>query len=388
MSLPNVTISFANGALGGVSASDDNFFLLAFYSNALTAQSVRVLTKATEIDSNEDATVSAILSDFYSQAGDGTRVAYIKIRTTENTGISFANNYAAIAEVFETYPTISGVFFVNCNNADTNNPSTTLVSAMQSIADSIISAYKAPVFCIGNITGAEADAQLATDITGIGADRAGVVAGNFAGSIANNVAIAGRSIIGLVAGRLAANDVQVKCSRVKDGALTTSDLMLPTANQVGISSALQSAGFDNGYIVPRTFVGKTGYFLSDDCLAVSPSNDYRSIARRRTIDKAYRIAYATMLEHVNEEVPVSNTGTLLPSMCKSWETEVVNALYNTMTVNNNLSTDPTDDSDKGCMCYINPEQNVLANNTVAMTVKVKPYGYASYITIELGFLVE
>ena len=388
MSLPNVTISFANGALGGVSASDDNFFLFAFYSDSLTAAGVKVLTKASEIDANEAANVSAIISDFYSQAGDGTRVAYVKIKTTEETAFSYTNNYAPIAAVFETYPSISGIFFVNCDNADTYNPSTTLVPAMQSIAASILSAYNAPVFCLGNVTAGSGDTTLATSISGIGADRAGVVTGNFVGSVTGVTATVGRSIIGLVAGRLAANDIQVKCSRVKDGLLTASDLMLPGTTVVGITAAQQSLGFEKGYIIPRSFVGKTGWYISDDCLATAASNDYRSIARRRTIDKAYRVAYQTMLEHVNEEVPVSNSGTLLPSWCKGWESEVVNALYNTMTVAGNLSTDPTDDGDKGCMCYINPEQNVLANNTVAMTVKVKPYGYASYITIELGFLVE
>lgn len=388
MSLPNVTINFANGALGGVSATDDNFFLFAFYAESLTAGTVKVLTSPSDINSDEDATVAAILTDFYEKAGSGTRVAYIKIKTDEDSGISYADHYAAIAAVFEQYPAISGIMFVNTDNTDTYNAGTTLVAAMQSIAESLLSEYNAPVFCLGNIASASADASLGASISGIGANRAGVVAGNFVGSVSNNIYTAGRSIIGLVAGRLAANDVQVKCSRVKDGALTTSDLMLPSASVAGITAAQQAAGFDNGYIVPRTFNGKTGWFLSDDALATAASDDFHAIARRRVIDKAYRIAYRTMLEHVNEEVPVSNTGTLLPSWCKSWESEVVNAIYNTMTVNNNLSTDPTDDGDKGCSCYINPNQNVLANNTVAMVVKVKPYGYASYITIELGFLVE
>lgn len=388
MSLPNVSIRFANGALGGVQAADDNFFLLAFYSNSLTASTVQVLTQLSDIDDNEDATVAAIIADFYEKAGSGTRMAYIKIKTTSGSGISYASHYAAVAAVFEQYPTISGIMFVNTDNTDTDNPASTLVSAMQSIAASLLSDYNAPVFCLGNTADGSGDSTLSTDVAGIGANRAGVVVGNFVGSLSNNVYTAGRSIIGLVAGRLAANDVQVKCSRVKDGALTTSDLMLPSASVVGITAAQQIAGFENGYIVPRTFNGKTGWFLSDDALATAASDDYHAIARRRVIDKAYRIAYRTMLEHVNEEVPVSNSGTLLPSWCKSWESEVVSALYNSMTVNSNLSTDPTDDGDKGCACYINPNQNVLANNTVAMVVKVKPYGYASYITIDLGFLVE
>lgn len=90
----------------------------------------------------------------------------------------------------------------------------------------------------------------------------------------------------------------------------------------------------------RCFTGKSGYFFSDDCLACGNSDDYRSIARRRTIDKAYRIAYITMLENVNDEIPITNDGCLVPSIVKSWEAEMVAAIVNQMTAQGELSADP------------------------------------------------
>ena len=41
----------------------------------------------------------------------------------------------------------------------------------------------------------------------------------------------------------------------------------------------------------------------------------------------------------------------------------------------------------GCICYIDPSQNVLSTSTVNVTLKVRPYGYARFINVELGFQV-
>ena len=144
---------------------------------------------------------------------------------------------------------------------------------------------------------------------------------------------------------------------------------------------------NKGYITFRTFTGKSGYFFTDDSLATGYSDDYRSIARRRTIDKAYRIVYDTILEHVNDEIPVTNTGELTAPMCKAWEQEVISAVYNNMTINGELGVDTSDSSDKGVKCYVNPSQKVLATNKIEMSVQVKPYGYAKYIDINLGFII-
>ena len=143
---------------------------------------------------------------------------------------------------------------------------------------------------------------------------------------------------------------------------------------------------DKGFITFRTFTGKSGYFFADDNLATAAKDDYRSIARRRTIDKAFRICYATMLEHVCDEIPVTDEGKMVPSIAKSWETEIVTAIANEMTANGELGNDPADSNDKGVKCYIDHDQNVLATSQVNVTVQVKPYGYAKYINVELGFI--
>ena len=140
------------------------------------------------------------------------------------------------------------------------------------------------------------------------------------------------------------------------------------------------------YITFRTFTGKSGYFFTDDCLTTAVSDDYRSIARRRTIDKAFRIIYQTMLENVNDEIPITDEGYLVPSMVKSWESEIIASISTEMTANGELGVDTSNPDDTGVKAYINPEQKVASTSKINVVAQVKPYGYAKYIDVELGFV--
>lgn len=201
--------------------------------------------------------------------------------------------------------------------------------------------------------------------------------------------------LGLLAGRLAAIPVQRSVARVKSGPIAGADVMwLPScdadhqspgpAERGGIAEMLH----DMGYIVPRTFVGKTGYYWSDDTLLADPESDYGLIPRRRTIDKAYRIAYQTLVDEIGDEIAVTNDGRPAAPIVKAIETKVESAIVRHMTAQGNLGTDPSAPNDLGVQCSIDTDQNILANNRLDITLKVKPYGYAKYIEVTLGFLVE
>ena len=184
-------------------------------------------------------------------------------------------------------------------------------------------------------------------------------------------------------GKLAACPVQRHIGRVRDGSLAMTTCYIGSKDATVADVETLN---NKGYITFRTFVGKAGYFFVDDHLATAVADDYRSIARRRTIDKAYRIAYDTMLNHVNDEIPVTNEGTLVPSMCKAWESELEAAIMNNMTANGELGVDASDDSDTGVRCFIDYNQKVLSTSRIEIALSVKPYGYAKYIEVKLGFL--
>ena len=101
--------------------------------------------------------------------------------------------------------------------------------------------------------------------------------------------------------------------------------------------------------------------------------------------QAYRIAYAQLVEWLNDEVPVSKSGTLVPAWCSTVEADVEQAIETQMTAQGNLGNDPSDSSDTGVECKIDYDQNILATSQVKIGLRVKPNGYAKYIDVELGF---
>ena len=142
---------------------------------------------------------------------------------------------------------------------------------------------------------------------------------------------------------------------------------------------------DKGYITFRTYVGIAGYFFNDDFTATAATDDYSHLTARRTIDKAYRIVYQTLVNYLLDEVPVNADGTLQISMLKSWESTVENAISGSMTANGELSADVNDPNDKGVKCFIDPNQNIVSSSKVIVNIAVRPFGYPRYIDVNLGF---
>ena len=140
---------------------------------------------------------------------------------------------------------------------------------------------------------------------------------------------------------------------------------------------------DKGYITPRAYVGLSGYYFADDCMACDPTDDYAHLTARRTVDKAYRIAYQTLVQFMLDEIEVNEDGTMQNGVLKSWQQAVENAINRQMTAKGELSA--TDG--EGCVCFIDPKQNVLATSRIELTLKVRPYGYARFIDVNLGFQV-
>ena len=215
------------------------------------------------------------------------------------------------------------------------------------------------------------------DLHGEAYNRVGVLIGD-------TVKASEGAAVGVMAGRLASVPVQRNIGRVKDGALK------PTAMYLGDKPVEENASavsdlYDAGYITPRKYVGKAGYFFTDDRLACVPTDDYAHITARRTIDKAYRIAYAALLDLMLDELPVNEDGTLQHGIIMAWQQMMENAVNRAMTAQGELSADA---EGAGCKAYIDPKQNVLATSRVELTLKVRPFGYARYVDVKLGFQVE
>ena len=392
--LPRVKIQFENGSLGSVSPSEDGVSGLVAYATAVSSTfalgTPYLLTKLADlealgIDSASLGANSALyktVKEFYSEAPEGTKLWVMGVASSVSITHLTDKTKNHISPLLEAAR--GGIRILMLKVASAGSPTMsgaidgevlTAVSNLQELAEDWTDNHYAPFFSIVEALSYSGVAASLPDLTERDDNRVAVVLGDTVSGSAG-------AAVGLVGGRLASIPVHSSLGRVRNGAISADTMYIGNAYA---ENGSPDVAHDLGYIVPRTFVGKSGYYWSDDRLATAPADDYAFITRRRTIDKAYRIAYRTVVDEVGENVPVDTDGKLAPYHCKGVETSVESAIVNEMTSEGNLGNDPDNGSDLGVTCRIDPNQNILSASRMEVSLRVKPYGYSKYIEIGLGF---
>ena len=392
--LPRVKITFENGALGGVAPSEDGVVGLVAHAAAV-GNTFKLDTPylVTSLDAFEklgvDSTATGVnaslyktVKEFYSEAPAGSKLWVMGVSASTTAANLTDKSKKSIKPLLEAAKGAINILMVKIVPGGTptmqgsiDKETLTMANNLQALAEEWTESRYAPFLCLIEALSYNGNASELPDLATYGNNRVAVVLGDSVGDSKG-------AAVGLVAGRLAAVPVQRSLGRVRSGAIK-SEAMYIGAEVAELGNP--DVAHDLGYIVPRTYVGKSGYYWSDDKMATSASDDYAFITRRRTIDKAYRIAYKTLVDEIAEEVPVSSEGKLAAYHCKGVETSVESAIVNSMTSEGNLGNDPDDASDLGVQCYIDPDQNILAMSRLEVSLKVKPYGYSKYIDVKLGF---
>lgn len=397
MARPNVKIRFANGALGSVAASADG--VAGIITTGVAVEGSLVLNKAyvlyspdnlaslgiTSEADDPNASIYKIVRQFYAESGNGAELwlMVVAAATTAAEMLDTANNAAkklvrASGGRIRTLAVIDGAV-AGTTDHGLDASVWPALSKAQAFGEWCADTLYAPVIVILEGKGySDADAVELKDLGEMDYNRVAIVLGQ----PMEKGAPCG-SMAALVLGRVAKNPVQRHIGRVRDGALQADGMTID--GTVEVSDADLDTPNSKGYIVPTTYVGRSGYFVCDDHLATAVSDDYHSLARRRVIDKAYRIAYDTLLDHLKEEVACTDEGTMVAAVAKAWEGDVVSAIAGQMTSNGELGADPDDPKDKGVKCEVDKNQNVVSTGKVKVAIAVKPYGYAKYIEATLGF---
>lgn len=393
--LPRVRISLANGALGQVAASADGVYALLTTAAPvagklvlLTTYVVTSLDKAISdlgITAENNAGLLKVLTEFYSIAPSGTELwlrCYADTVTLTNMStLAFTGGIQSLLN--EAKGRLRGIFihrtpavgYTPVTTAGIDGDVTTAAAAAQIAAAWSADTLKAPVFIIVSGLYYQGNPVTLPDLTIGSLNRVGIL-------IADTVAGNGCAI-GILAGRLASVPVQRNIGRVKDGPVVTLTFAYMAAEKVEVANV--TGVHDKGYITMRTHINRAGYFFSDDPLATLPTDDYYHITARRTVDKAYRLAYDACLGELLEEIPINDAGQVSVAYAKSLETLVENAIVSSMTSNNELGNDPANQNDTGVECLIDTAQNIVSTGFLKVGLRVKPYGYSRYIDVELGF---
>ena len=131
---------------------------------------------------------------------------------------------------------------------------------------------------------------------------------------------------------------------------------------------------DKGYIFLIKYAGReNGIYISKD--QTCSDGDFRTIARNRTINKSRRAVRAALLPYVNSPLMVNPaTGFLAPSKITAFKTLISDILTQ---MKNNLEI-------SGFAVNIDPNQNVLVNDTLNISYVIVPVGVATRIYVEEG----
>lgn len=130
-----------------------------------------------------------------------------------------------------------------------------------------------------------------------------------------------------------------------------------------------------GYLFFRKQVGISGAYLNDSHSATDATSDFAYIENNRTIQKAKRNIRTALLPTLNSPLTVNADGTLSADTVKFFE---------------NLASRPLERMQSAgelsnFLVIIDPDQDVLATSTLAITVKLQPRGVARTITVVIGF---
>lgn len=393
--LPRVKIQFLNGLLGTVGESADGLMALICGASAVTGK--LALNNVYEVRSMDDLSALGVTSEnnavlykqvkeFYDEAEGGTRLIVFPVSPlTTATGICDSTNAAAGSVrdlIVRNNGALRGIGVAGLNSessaasADGLDPDVfTALPKAQQLAEWATAELYAPLFIVLEGRAYDANHEL-SDLNDKNYNRCAVVIGD---TVSDSTGAA----VGTLLGRIASIPVQRNIGRVKDGSLAPV-VMYVGSHKVEEGGSVIGGILDKGYIVPRKHVGRSGYYYADDPMACVASDDYAHLTGRRVIDKAYRIAYDTMLNELLDELELNEDGTLQHAVVKSWQQTLANAINRQMTANGELSSDG---DGNGCVCYINEKQNVVSTSRIVVTLKVRPHGYSRYIDVNLGFQV-
>jgi hypothetical protein len=157
------------------------------------------------------------------------------------------------------------------------------------------------------------------------------------------------------------------------------ELEVPAFANGQLYSSLSNNAIENLYSKNHTFVKKfptyTGSYFIDSRMCIAVSSDYAYMEDNRTMCKAQRNLYVGFMPTLNGPLRFNSNGTLADSTIALLES-IGNVALDQMVRDGELSA-------KGIS--INPSQNVLATNTIQVSITLVKNGVARTIQIPISF---
>ncbi len=383
MGLPKVDIQLGEGGLGGVTPTQDGIAGLVLSGSATDGIglnepkqifSVRDL-ETLKITAENNPLADKCIKAFYDKAGDGAELWIILYSdtTTLETVCDKTEAGNIVKKLLDAAGGKIRVLGINRKPDEMYSPTITngidadveaAMANLQSLLDDYADDYK-PARAILPAFAWDGETGNLINLRESSYNRVGIV------MWADNED--GLAAIGLTIGRMADIAVHRNLGRVKDGAIAVSAWMTDGSKAQDCES-MWGALHTKGFIFPRAYHGKNGFYFNDDPVAAPLTDDYNSLSLGRTIDKAITITYVTYVDELLDNVEVDEDGNLPASTCKYFEKRIENAVD--LLMSNEISN---------FEAYVDPGQNVLSTGELAVVCEITPMGTLKKIVVKLGF---
>jgi hypothetical protein len=131
------------------------------------------------------------------------------------------------------------------------------------------------------------------------------------------------------------------------------------------------------FITLRTYAQQNGFYITNGRTMANGGSDYQYLQFRRLMDRACTVNYGNVFQYLNDdELRVTDTGTILDADAKAIETKVNGALFADLTAKKRVST---------TFVTVTRDNNILSTMTLKMKVRLRPKGYSKFIEADIGF---
>jgi hypothetical protein len=135
-------------------------------------------------------------------------------------------------------------------------------------------------------------------------------------------------------------------------------------------------------------------FIYNSRTATITSDDYATIEKGNVIDKAAYFAYLGLVSYLDSPIYADpTTGYIAPEDVENLQKAAWNSINNNMVVGRTgdkveVSVDLNTGSLPLDSVYINPNQNFLQTDTIAVQIRIVPVGSANTITVTIGLTAQ
>jgi len=239
---------------------------------------------------------------------------------------------------------------------------------------------------------ATSDLSTLTDLNTLSANKVSAVIGQDGAAFGNFLYLtAGYSIscIGAALGAVSFSNVSNSISWIaKFNMSNGSELDQPAfgnGQQLNALSVNYITAIDSlRYIFLMKYIDNAGSYFNDSHTAILITSDYAYIENNRTIDKACRGIYSSVLPALGGPVVGNADGTLADTTI-AYLTGLAEINLTQMVRDGDLVGDATTGALPNGTVTIDPAQNVLATSLIIISVLLIPIGVARQIRVNIGF---